>query len=100
MKKKKKYKKYKSKKVSKADYQKYEKYLLSKKWKDIRIRLFKERGYKCENCGVNHDLQVHHLVYDHLYNERLYELKILCKLCHKEEHKRLKRLKKRKLKKL
>jgi len=39
-------------------------------------------GFKCQRCGVTHKLQVHHLTYEHLYNERLGDLQVLCKSCH------------------
>jgi hypothetical protein len=42
-------------------------------------------GCRCERCGVfkhPNALQVHHLTYDHLGNERRGELVVLCNDCH------------------
>lgn len=61
-------------------------YLKTPKWKQIRVTLFKERGRKCEECDATRFLQVHHLTYVRLYNERTTDLKILCEKCHKDTH--------------
>ena len=39
-----------------------------------------------EVCGVKHRLQVHHLTYERLGNERDEDLKVLCWACHEREH--------------
>ncbi len=64
-------------------------YLKSKEWLSVRIRLFKLRGRKCEDCGATKLLQVHHITYARLFNESLSDLKILCDSCHKLEHGKL-----------
>ena len=55
----------------------YDVYLESDEWKRIRNRVFKERGQKCEICGVKERLQIHHCDYsaDPKYA-------VLCKDCH------------------
>lgn len=60
----------------------YELYLKSEKWKQIRIRKFKQVGRKCEVCGSKKNLQCHHLNYERLGKERLSDLQILCTDCH------------------
>lgn len=64
----------------------YKSYLKSDKWKEIRSTLFKMRGKKCENCSRTKALHIHHLTYDRIFNERLDDLQILCKDCHKRKH--------------
>jgi len=65
----------------------YQEYLKIAHWKSTRaIKLFKV-SYKCENCGSGRRLQVHHKNYDHLYNELMSDLKVVCDFCHdKIEH--------------
>lgn len=65
----------------------YESYLLSKEWKDKRIRILGERGHRCENCkredGVLH---LHHLTYERIMNELDSDLMVLCQPCHQGQH--------------
>lgn len=56
-------------------------------WAAVKERLFKERPYKCEECGISEwngqklQLQVHHVDGDRTNNTRN-NLKILCPNCH------------------
>lgn len=62
----------------------YEQQYEWKKRREIRI---KSAAYTCEKCGCQPDvLDVHHLCYDRYGNENFYDLQVLCKECHKEEH--------------
>ena len=59
-------------------------------WRRIAQRIKKDRGYVCERCHVNltgqgYLLDVHHLDGEK-QNITSRNLKILCKLCHAEEH--------------
>jgi len=74
--------------------QKYIEYLLSDEWAQIRIDLFKFRGYSCERCSNPKNLHVHHLHYDNIFNEEPEDLEILCATCHSKEHKILSKSKK------
>lgn len=74
-------------KVYKSHKKQYHEYLTSTKWKNKRKELFTLRGEKCEVCSKTNSLQVHHLTYEHIFNEPLEDLKILCKNCHSKEHK-------------
>ena len=78
----------------------YKKYLLSKEWQEKRKKVF-ERALKnancnneygiCERCGYKPNkycLQVHHRTYEHLFNEPLEDLELLCPNCHKAETKK------------
>ena len=68
----------------------YKKYLRSKEWQDVRERLFKARGRACEHCGSGDDINVHHKHYGSLYREKLKDLEVLCKPCHRKVHKLVK----------
>lgn len=71
----------------------YTEYLDSQDWKIRRHRLLKEAGRQCERCG--HDglpgmrhldyrsLEVHHLTYERLGDERDEDLEVLCRECHR-----------------
>lgn len=61
-------------------------YLKSESWYKFREKIYKERGQKCERCGSTENLQIHHLNYDNLYNEKPEDVMILCSKCHKKEY--------------
>ena len=64
---------------------KYEAHIRSAQWKQMRKALFTMRGELCEGCGYGSaTLQIHHLTYERLGNERFADLKILCRRCHAE----------------
>jgi 5-methylcytosine-specific restriction endonuclease McrA len=60
----------------------YRIYTKSTRWHDIKERLFKRRGKKCEKCGNEEDIIVHHLTYECVTYERLKDLQVLCRDCH------------------
>lgn len=66
--------------------EKYAAYLKSSKWRNKRKKLFAIRGKICEDCGSKRKIQVHHITYDRIFNERLSDLKVLCEKCHKDTH--------------
>lgn len=68
---------------------KYLDYLLSDEWAQLKIDLFKYRGYSCEKCSNRNNLHVHHLHYNNIFNEEPEDLEILCAKCHSKEHKLL-----------
>jgi len=62
---------------------KYQQYLKSKTWREIRAKVIKNAGGKCEICGSRKRLVVHHMTYrDGLGNEKIENLKCLCEDCH------------------
>lgn len=65
----------------------YYDYIESKEWQYKRTRILQQRGKQCEVCGIKHKLQVHHLTYERLGNEKDEDLKVLCWACHEREHK-------------
>ena len=64
----------------------YKAYRKTPHWKAKRAQALKELGRVCYGCGSKEHLVVHHLNYDHLYGERMSDLRILCKACHEAEH--------------
>lgn len=65
---------------------KYHEYIKSAQWQQRASAMKMHTGYRCENCGKSRNLTVHHLNYDHLGDERIEDLKVLCWECHREEH--------------
>ena len=64
----------------------YQMYLQSEHWKAIRNMALDRASYKCQKCGNQSDLQVHHLSYDNLGHETYDDVMVLCRDCHQEEH--------------
>ncbi|HKZ77750.1 MAG TPA: hypothetical protein VJ124_05450 [Pyrinomonadaceae bacterium] len=60
----------------------YEQYLQSDTWKQRRQATIERANYRCEICGERDGLQVHHLNYERLGNERPSDLKVVCQGCH------------------
>jgi hypothetical protein len=64
----------------------YNEYLLTEKWKGkcelVRVRC----GGICEGCRVRQMVQIHHLTYEHVGDEFLWELVGVCIPCHKRIH--------------
>lgn len=82
----------KSKKVTKPEEEltrkeKYHKYLHSPEWIAKRDKIKEERKC-CEICGETEKLQVHHLNYDNVGNEKDEDLMLLCEYHHKVLHKK------------
>lgn len=67
----------------------YNKLLQQKEWKDFRKLVFKERGRKCEKCGRESNLQIHHTQYRKGWLPWEYPMsmiKVLCRGCHASVH--------------
>ena len=65
---------------------KYADYLNSIDWKAKCTRLIQKRGKRCEVCNSSYRIEVHHLTYKRIFNERLEDLKVLCFQCHRKAH--------------
>lgn len=64
----------------------YNKYLKSAKWKAKRGAAIDKAGNKCQRCGYPaYKLEVHHLSYEHLFDEPPGDLLVVCKSCHEIE---------------
>lgn len=73
-------------KISVKNKEEYKVYLDSPHWKAIRKRLYREYEYKCAMCGSPKNLNVHHITYDNLGEEKDEDLTVLCQKCHSELH--------------
>ena len=64
----------------------YKKYLASDEWLAKRKRVILRAQGLCEGCRENDATVVHHLSYEHVGEEFLFELVALCKECHARVH--------------
>jgi len=64
----------------------YLEYIQSPKWKKKRLMALIHYGEKCDKCGANKRLDVHHLTYERFGKELLADLQILCRKCHDAVH--------------
>lgn len=65
---------------------KYQAYIQSPEWERVRKRILKRARGKCEKCQKRPPIQVHHLTYDRLGNERDEDLLAVCGPCHQSCH--------------
>ncbi len=61
-----------------------EEYYQSEEWATKRLFALYRASHRCDRCGSKGPLQVHHITYDRLYNERPEDLEVLCIKCHKK----------------
>ena len=72
-----------------GSYKDYLKY--SKHWKEIRNKKRTESLGRCDVCkkikyqGSLNDIDIHHLHYETVGNERMQDLKAVCRNCHSKE---------------
>lgn len=64
----------------------YYDYLQTEHWKEIKKKILERDRNKCLDCGEAVRLNVHHLTYRNLGNERDEDLITLCGECHKLYH--------------
>jgi 5-methylcytosine-specific restriction endonuclease McrA len=64
----------------------YNDYMQSPEWKEKRKVVLKRDQYLCQGCLQEKATQVHHLSYDHLGKEPLFELISICDSCHEQCH--------------
>ncbi len=63
-------------------WQAYNAYLATPLWQRKRQMVLKRDAYLCQACRMNKATQVHHLNYNHLGDEPLFELVSICGPCH------------------
>lgn len=71
-------------------WKQYKEHLKSDKWKEIRRKVFTRCRGICEGCGERNADQVHHLTYQRLGNEMLFDLAAVCTTCHEAIHPHMK----------
>jgi 5-methylcytosine-specific restriction endonuclease McrA len=64
----------------------YEDYLKTPEWNKIRLRALKRVKYRCQVCNKKDVLNVHHRTYERRGHEKIVDLVVLCKDCHKLFH--------------
>lgn len=69
-----------------AFFERYNAYLRSPEWAEKRRRVLARCKRVCEGCGAAPATEVHHLTYEHVCAELLFELVGLCKSCHDRVH--------------
>ena len=74
----------------------YREYMLSPQWREKRLAALRRARFRCEICGREGRLEVHHKNYDRLGHERLGDLLVCCPGCHKWADRRRKRVNRQK----
>lgn len=64
----------------------YNAYLRSPEWKHRRQLVLKRDNFICQGCLEQPATMVHHLTYEHVGNELLWELQSICDDCHEKAH--------------
>ena len=70
-------------------YRDYNGYTSSHHWGDFKRRWFEHNERKCDFCGSEENIQLHHKTYERLGRERFKDVQPLCRTCRKDEHNRL-----------
>ncbi len=69
-------------------WQRYDAYINSPRWRVVREKVMRRAGGVCEGCAEHPAEHVHHLTYDRLGAEMLFDLVAVCRACHGRIHKR------------
>jgi 5-methylcytosine-specific restriction endonuclease McrA len=75
-------------KEDKAWWDRYEAHRQSPKWKALRKKVIERAQGICEGCGHNRATQAHHLTYDRVCDEMLFDLVAVCESCHSKVHRK------------
>lgn len=67
----------------------YSTYINSEDWIENPVRKLRiyNADNKCELCSSEESLEVHHIHYKNLGNEKYNDLRLLCRECHEQTHK-------------
>lgn len=63
-------------------WERYDRYLKSERWKKKRVAVLARDGKVCRACLVREASQAHHLSYEHVGDEPLFDLVAVCSECH------------------
>lgn len=66
----------------------YSSYLATDEWKQKRKLILERDKYICQGCLTAEAEEVHHLSYDDVPNELMFDLVSLCRNCHERVHRR------------
>jgi len=64
----------------------YAQYLQSEQWREKREAVLNRARHTCEGCGAAKATEVHHLTYDNVGDELLWQLVAVCRACHEKAH--------------
>jgi hypothetical protein len=64
----------------------YADYLRSRQWAETRAKVMARAQHRCEGCRDALATEVHHLTYENVTREFLFELVALCEGCHERVH--------------
>jgi len=64
----------------------YNSYLKTTAWRLKRQAVLTRANNWCEGCAARQATQVHHLTYEHVGDELLFELVAVCETCHRRIH--------------
>lgn len=67
-------------------FREYSEYLNSNKWRLKREKVLERDKYLCQACLTRKATQVHHISYEFIYNEPLFDLISVCTECHDKIH--------------
>lgn len=76
----------KQKKSEEETGRKYDVYLKSPEWHAKRAKVLKRANGICQGCLERKATQVHHLTYEHIFEEFMFELVPVCDECHARLH--------------
>jgi hypothetical protein len=65
----------------------YKAYLETPKWREKSMLVLERENYLCQACRKRRATQAHHLTYEFLGHEPLFQLVAVCKPCHEHLHK-------------
>jgi len=66
----------------------YHDYLQTPEWREKSQAVLRRENFTCEGCGKARATQAHHVTYEHIFDEFLWELRAVCKPCHDRIHNR------------
>lgn len=67
----------------------YNEYIKSNEWKEKKRTRLEKDNYVCQDCKKSSiALDVHHITYDRLGNEDIFDIVSLCRHCHESLHRR------------
>ena len=69
-------------------WQRYKEYLKTDKWQKKRLKVLERDKNLCQACLVNTATQVHHLTYQRVTDEPMFDLISICSPCHEKLHKK------------
>ncbi len=64
----------------------YAQYRETPEWRELRRRVLDRANRVCEGCGQAEATQAHHLTYERLGREMLFDLVAVCRACHEAIH--------------